>query len=330
MSILSILKKLKYKILQPEISYGTIMEKRPTDWQVSSDLVPIIPLARHQFDEFAFQYNQPDVDANSCSCFGSGGCLSSLVGKKFDISDFKYIWDQEVSKGNASPAWGGYASRMFSAWKNWWNEKHPEDPVEFWAVDVGSALFWELYDKGYRIGMGYTNHENYNRDWLWDNLVNKDWQLGDGEDWGVQQPSGHLLGFTKSIACNVKGFPTVNVDNYFNTISRKSNNIYGVNRIYIKELVERGIWHSMCYVFLFTNDIPKETEKVVDKKLMLRLENRVIYNKEKDQFAIIKDGKAEVLPGKNISELFKYKWENKDESYCLGVDKNNWEKLGLN
>ena len=85
-----------------------------------------------------------------------------------------------------------------------------------------------------------------------------------------------------------------------------------------------SIW---IYILLFRR--LENANVVVDRKLVERLENRVIYNPDKDKFAIIKNGKAIELKGKNMSELFAHKWSNTNESYVLGLDKSNWLKIGL-
>ncbi|HOC97397.1 MAG TPA: hypothetical protein PKJ54_03895 [Candidatus Pacearchaeota archaeon] len=79
---------------------------------------------------------------------------------------------------------------------------------------------------------------------------------------------------------------------------------------------------------MFKDDVDK-ANLVLDTKLLQRLENRVVYNDKVKKFAIIKDGVAHLLPGKDMSELFKYKWDKTNESYVLGLNDDNWKNIGL-
>lgn len=331
--------KLRYLLDRPEISYKTQFKKQETDYEIvgaiqDSIAVPPnnIPEARNRFD--GIQYHQPYVNENSCSAHGSAGALSDLTGITFTIQQIKEIWDQEVAKGNASPEWGGYSYKMIDAWRNWWNkqyENQPEMQVCSIVVEVGSTLWFELLNKGYSITSGYRWIEGYDQDWIYDNVINRQWDNDpELESFGRFQDGGHCLRWAKSYNYAVKNNPIICIDNYRDSPNRQryNSNIYGISESVIKELCDRGIWHEWGYVFMFKSDVEK-ANLVLDKKLIARLENRVIYNKETDKFAIIKNGKAELLKGKNMSELFAKKWANTNESYVLGIDANNWKKIGL-
>ena len=336
---MNILSKIKYLVDKPQISYGTYFKKRDTDFEIVSaikDKIAIapenIPEARNKFT--GIQYHQPYVHENSCSAHGPATILSALTGITFTTADIKRIWDQEVAKGNAHPDWGGYSWKMVDAWRNWWNEIHKgQDDKQICSitVEMGSDLFFKLQKKGYGITSGYRWVEGYDEDWYYDGIVNRQWDTDvDLESYGTFKDGGHCLAWFYTEIFKRGGSNYINVDNYKDSPNRirNNNNIYGIDEKIIKELCKKGIWHEWGYTYMFKSDVEK-ANLVLDKKLIARLENRVIYNKETDKFAIIKNGKAELLKGKNMSELFAKKWANTNESYVLGIDANNWKKIGL-
>lgn len=316
-----------------ELSFGSIFEKSPKDFEFVGGIdLKNIPKARNTFAQNKFQYHQPYVNANSCSAHGTGGALSDLVGHQFNLMDFKEIWEQEVMKGNASPAWGGYTYKMIDAWREWWNKLHPEDKVISVAVPMSEPIMFELLEKGYSIAMGYKNHIGYTEDWMADNMINKEWDdnVATKEDYGSAYESGHCLRLVKDNKYEKKGTGLCCVDNYKDSENRKQwdSNIYGVEEDIIRELVQRGVWHAYGYIFVFEKDFVVPVEQVINQKLTERFENRVIFNVKTQKFAVIKNGERIEFKGKDMSELFSIKWGKTNESYVCGIDDKIWGTIG--
>ncbi len=330
---MTMLSKIKYKIDKPNISYKTIMVgKRPTDYEIVGTIMPTnIPLARNRFN--GIQYNQPDVSENSCSIHWPIGALSDLTGITFTIQQVKDLWEQMKKDGYASEEWWGYGWYAVDLVRKYWNSLFPDNQVVSIAVETGTDTYYKLLDAGYSIIHWYRWVEGYDEDWLYDRILDRQWDTDkELETYGQFMSGWHYLRTAKSNVYNVKWHDIIEIDNYCRTPSRvrDNNNIYGIDKSIIPILCDssRRIWHEWGYVFMFKDDIDK-ANLLLDTKLLQRLENRVVYNDKVKKFAIIKDGVAHLLPGKDMSELFKYKWDKTNESYVLGLNDDNWKNIGL-
>lgn len=335
----NILSKLKYKLNKPNISYKTIFtDKRDTDYEIvwanwDKRVIPPdnIPQARNRFNRI--QYNQPDVSENSCSIHWPIGALSDLTGKTFTIQQIKDLWEQMKKDWYASEEWGWYGWYAVDLVRKFWNSMFPDDKVCSLTVEIWSDLYYKLLDKWYSVVHWYRWIEWYDEDWLYDKVIDRQWDKdAELENYGSFLNGGHYLRTAKSDIYAVKWHNIIDIDNYCRTPSRvvANNNVYWIDKTVIPILCDNNkrIWHEWWYVFMFENDIA-EANLTIDRKLLARLENRVIYNPDKDKFAIVKNWVAIPLSGKHMSELFKYKWSNTNESYVLGLDKSNWLKIGL-
>ena len=294
-----ILSKLKYIINKPEIDYGAFDKPRDTDFEIvgdTADILSKIPVARHKFS--GITYNQPDVSPVSCTVHGAATALSALTGITFTTEQRKAIWEQMKADGTGSEAWGGHVESAVNKWVKFWNTSFPDKKIEYARVVMGSTQMYELLRKGYVIDYSYRWTVGYNEDWLWDRVVDQQFDNDDAlDEYGALADGGHCLALTDSpeYGLNVKDkfYDLLTIDNYNTTPSRIKNNIYAVDRTVVPRLVDnyRRIWNQDGYVFYFVKDF-EEANVVVDRKLVERLENRVVYNPDKDKFAIIKNGKA--------------------------------------
>ncbi len=329
---MTILSKIKYYINKPQIDYSAFYKENNTDYEIvgdTTDILDKIPLARNRFN--GIQYNQLDVSPVSCTVHGAATALSALTGITFTTEQRKAIWEQMKADGTGREAWGGYVESAVKKWADWWNTSFPDNQVEYARVIMGSTQMYTLLSKGYVIDMSYRWTNGYNEDWIYDSIVNQQWDNDqEKEEYGALSDGGHCLALMESDIYKIKTYNILNIDNYISSPSRIKNNIYAIDKNVIPRLVDnnRRIWNQYGYVFYFKQDF-EDANIEVDRKLLARLENRVVYNPDKDKFAIIKNGKAIELKGKHMSELFKYKWSNTNESYCLGLDKTNWLKIGL-
>lgn len=258
-----------------EIDYNTKLYNSDydSDYVLVSGGVNDLKPARHTFDEMPFQYNQNHVDTMSCSCFGTGACLSTNVGCQFSEGEFKKIWDLACSKGQASHKWGGYVLNMMCEWKDEHNKQCSDDKVYFLRTDIGSEEFFKILDKGYRIATGYNNHIGFNEDWINDGVVDRNYNDSiDNEDWGDSYGGGHCISIAKTNNYKVKGCEYVIIDNYYGEKNRLKNNIYGIKKELIKELSDRGILFKNGYYFVFEHDIPVDK---IDKKFLENIKKKV-------------------------------------------------------
>jgi len=249
------------------VSYGALDILQKTNFKLKDDIkITDIPVARYTFDQKPFQYNQDLTDTMSCSCYGTGACLSSLVGNYFFTSDFDKIWQQEVDKGNASHIWGGYVVKMMDAWAKYWNSNHEEKVIYFEVKMNNVENVKMLLDRGYRIATGYNNHIGFNADWQNDCVIDKNYDDSrDDEDWGEKTQGGHCISIAKTEEHKVKDCEYVIIDNYVDKKGREKNNIYGLRLDLLQELVNRGIVMNHGYVFMFDDD-----SKVIDRALQER------------------------------------------------------------
>lgn len=327
---MDIINTIKYIFDKPQVDFSALYRKTDTDYEIVGDTTEIldkIPRARNTFN--GVQYHQPDVSSVSCTVHGAATALSSLTGITFTLEQRKAIWNAMKEDGTGGESFGGYVDSAVKKWADWWNTQFPNDKVEYARVYMGTTQMYSLLEKGYAIDMSYRAMEGYQKDWAYDSIVNQQWDSdADLEEYGENSGMGHCLALTQSDIYAVKGSNIINVDNYVESENRKDNNIYGIDISVINRLTDNNkrVWSHWGYVYYFKNDFDNANVQV-DRKLLKRLENRVLYNKEADKFAIVKNGKTHILNGKNISELFAFKWGSSNESYVLGLDKFNFKKI---
>lgn len=269
----------------------------------------------------------------SCSCFGTGACLSTNVGTRFTDDRFQKVWLTQVQKGQASSIWGGYVLNMMCEWKDDHNNKCPDDKVYFVRTNIGSDEFFKILDKGYRIATGYNNHIGFNEDWQNDGVVDRNYNnYVDNEDWGESYGGGHCISITKTNNYKVKGCEYVVVDNYVDTKGREKNNIYGIKKELINELVNRGILFNYGYFFVFENDIPK---KAIDTKLVERCKGKIVMITDTkdgtkasgEQFYCNFKGELFTLNGTNSTTRNAMAEDNKNTDLIKGIYKEDLENF---
>lgn len=252
-------------------------------------------------------YNQNDVSSMSCTIHACLSAFTDQTGYVFSLEERKKLWE-EAKKLGASDNFGWYVSDAVNLVRKYVNTLNKGTFITIRCA-FGSDTFYKAIKKGYSsIGI-YNGNANYNADIADDGVVEEKELTG-------SSTYSHCIRYVWDNSVAVR-------DNYLG--SKTWVNKYKIqNEV---DLYKNSVIGSSA--FFFVEDTP-EIQKILDKKLLARLENRVVYNNELQAFAIIKNGVATKLNGKDMSELFAFKWDKTKESYVLGLDTNNWNKIGLN
>jgi hypothetical protein len=250
-------------------------------------------------------YNQNEVSSMSCTLHASLGAFTDLTGYKFSLEERKKLWE-EAKKQGASDNFGWYMSDAVNLVRKYVNTLGLGTFISI-RTAFGSDVFYKAIKQGYSaIGM-YSGNKLYNEDIADDGIVECTNLAG-------ASTYSHCIRYVWGTGVEVR-------DNYLG--SKTWVNEYRIEKEV--ELYKNGVIGSSAYFLV--EDSPALP---IDRKLVERLNNRVVYNNELQAFAIIKNGVATKLKGKDMSELFAFKWSTTNESYVLGLDKTNWSKIGLN
>lgn len=265
-----------------------------------------LPKAKNSFKKV--WYNQNDVSSMSCTLHAALGAFSDLTGYEFSLQERKDLWKQALSLG-ASDSFGWYILDAVDLVRKYVNTLGIGKFATIRMITAGEVFKLAL-KQGYSIVTGYNGNESYNKDIA---------------DDGIVQSS--LIG-TKTYSHAIRLVDTDIISPY--EVEVRDNYLgasWWDNDYIVKDIItmySSGTWFSSGYIFVY--DEPA-IEKIIDKKLTSRFENRMIFNKELNQFAVIKGGKK-ILFSKMYDLLTAAKWADTKDSYATGVTLDNWNKIG--
>jgi len=285
---------------------GVIAEiYRDKDYELAGGLtIDKIPKAKYTFWDKQIQYHQPDVSEMSCTLFGCLTAFSNLTGYVFDIKEQLALWGQALKLGASDKA-GWYLYTAVDLVRDYVNTLKLGEFSTF-RVAVGYDDFYNVLKCGYMVITGYNGNSKWNTDKS-DGVLNN-------TEFGASTYS-HIINFadkspeSKNELCIV--------DSYLKT---SPANVYEIPDII--PLYQNNSIFKYGYVFA-----TQEMKRVINQKLTLRFENRMIYNADENKFAVIKKGRK-VMFNKMYDLLTVAKWADTNESYACGVTLKDWEEIG--
>lgn len=265
-----------------------------------------LPKSKNSFKKV--WYNQNDVSSMSCTLHAALGAFSDLTGYEFSLQERKDLWNQALLLG-ASDSFGWYVLDAVDLVRKYVNTLGIGKFATVRMITAGEVFKLAL-KQGYSIVTGYNGNESYNKDI---------------QDDGIIQSS--LIG-AKTYSHAIRLVDTDTSSPY--EVEVRDNYLgasWWDNDYIVKDIItmySSGTWFSSGYIFVYDEPV---IEKIIDKKLTTRFENRMIYNKELNQFAVIKGGKK-VMFSKMYDLLTAAKWADTKDSYATGVTLDNWNKIG--
>jgi hypothetical protein len=289
-----------------EIKNGVISEiYGDKDYELAgADSIQKLPIAPNRFN--GIQYHQPDISDMSCTMHGCLTAFSSLTGYKFSDNQRLEIWEL-CKKQGASDKYGFYLNKAVDIVRDYVNKLEFSKFVTF-RVAIGFDEYYEVMKKGYMVVTGYNGNSKWNED-------KKDGVL-ENTEFGASTYSHIIASYDNSP--QTKNEVTF-VDSYVKTSPK---NIYKIPDII--PLYQNNTIFKYGYVFAYD-----EVLIALNTKLIQRLEDRLVYCPDVDKFGIVKNGKLEVFAGKHISETFRFKYKNTNESYTLGLNLKDFKSIGF-
>jgi hypothetical protein len=287
-----------------KIYNGIISEKiDQRDFEFAGDINELnlpIPLNAQK----GVYYNQKEVSDMSCTIHACMGAITDLTGYVFSLEERKKLWE-EAKKQGASDSYGWYVSDAVNLVRKYVNTLGIGNFVTV-RTTFGSDVFYKAIKQGYS-GIGiYKGNKLYNEDIADDGVVEETNLTGNST-------YSHCIRYVWGIGVEVR-------DNYLG--SKTWKNEYKIK--YELELYKNSVISPTVYFFV--EDSPTLP---LNRKLLERLEDRLVYCPDVDKFGIVKNGKLEVFAGKHISETFKYKYKNTNESYTLGLNLKDFKSIGF-
>lgn len=233
------------------LSSDTISEKDYLIWAIENIVIP------QNINKKVFQYNQAKkrtpTTAWSCGLFWSGGAISDLTGYEYTEDDWNRL-NAKWIKSYWLVVWMWMTMyRAVDCARDDRNERHPDNKISTYRLEIGSELFAEALRKWHSMVVGYKTSDEYLKD------SQDDWVIS-WEDF--PQEWGHLVRslYNKNILIR---------DNYF---GKKKFNEYINNKI--NKLKENGVYFNSAYIFLYDktmNDIIKDNIKIENAKIAFDL-----------------------------------------------------------
>ena len=248
-----------------------------TDYQLLGGILDL-PTPKLTFSDWRIEYNQSEVQKNSCTLHGALGAISDLTGYPFTLAQRKEVYDLAVSAG-LDPEIGWYLRNAADLCRKYATKTIGKEILSF-RVTMGSQEFFDALNKGYSVYFGYHGNSIYNKDF-------KDDADLDSVTFGTLT-YGHALRMVRSN----DAFALV-VDNYK---GRKPNS-YTVKKDNIDDLVRNGVFFLTAYVFALKDDfdardlaqrIPLWGVKSWDKAV-----KKGIHANDEDPFEIVGNSKDE-------------------------------------
>ncbi len=225
----------------PQGFYGLLgNSSQDTDLQLAN-MGLNLPQARNSFK--GVQYNQNEIQANSCSIHGALGVLTDLTGYTFTLAERQEMYRRALRWGIDHPGqdtynpamgwWGNLAVKLVA---DFWNEKHPDDEVSYYSMDFASPTFMNVMKKGYSATIGYSGNGTYNLDFINDDKL-------DGVTFG-NSTYGHFIRMHMKDADNMQDVDNYGVNGY------GGKNTYLVPATHLRTLRTNGVYYPTSYTYV--------------------------------------------------------------------------------
>lgn len=200
-----------------------------TDYQLLGGVLDL-PTPQFTFNDRRIEYNQAEVQKNSCTLHGALGSIGDQAGYEFSFDQRKEVYGLAVTAG-LDPEVGWFLRNAGDLCRKYATKVIGKEILSF-RVTVGSQEFFDALNKGYSVYFGYQGNSAYNKDF-------KDDADLDSVTFGALT-YGHALRMVKSD----DAFELV-VDNY----KGRKPNVYTVKKENIDDLVRNGVFFMTAYVF---------------------------------------------------------------------------------